>query len=49
MTKEGGSVVSFPLDLSVRKSVEDFAKNVMAKFDHVDILVNNAGLNVGQR
>lgn len=28
----------------MRKSVEEFAKNVMAKFDHVDILINNAGL-----
>lgn len=42
--KAGGSLTSFPLDLSVRKSVEEFAKNVMAKFDHIDILVNNAGL-----
>lgn len=42
--KAGGSVISFPLDLSVRKSVEEFAKNVQSKFDHIDILVNNAGL-----
>lgn len=42
--RTGGSVIAFPLDLSVRKSVEEFAKNVMGKFDHIDILVNNAGL-----
>jgi NAD(P)-dependent dehydrogenase (short-subunit alcohol dehydrogenase family) len=41
--KAGGTLLSFPLDLSTRKSVEEFAKNVQSKFDHIDILVNNAG------
>lgn len=37
-------MVSFPLDLSKRKSVEEFVKNVKGQFDHIDILINNAGL-----
>lgn len=44
--KSGGTVISFPLDLSKRNSIEEFAKNVKAKFNYIDILINNAGLMV---
>ena len=47
--QKGGSVVAFALDLSQRKSIEEFVKSVKSKFDHIDILVNNAGLTLGER
>ena len=40
----GGSVRAYPLDLAVRKSVDNFVKFVKIQFDHIDILVSNAGL-----
>ena len=45
---QGGKVESYPLDLSKRKSVEEFANFVKGRFDVVDILVNNAGLMLDQ-
>lgn len=44
--KSGGTVISLPLDLSKRNSIEEFVKNVKAKFNYIDILINNAGLSV---
>lgn len=40
----GGSVKAYSLDLTKRKSIEEFANNVKSQFPHIDILVNNAGL-----
>lgn len=46
--KSGGTIISFPLDLSKRNSIEEFVKNVKAKFNYIDILVNNAGLSINE-
>lgn len=40
----GGTVKAYPLDLTKRKSIEEFANNVKSQFPIIDILVNNAGL-----
>jgi len=39
-----GSVESFVADLSGLNEVEDLAKAVMARHDHLDVLINNAGV-----
>lgn len=38
--------MAFALDLSKRKSIEQFVEQVKNKFEYVDILVNNAGLMI---
>ena len=42
----GRRAVSLQLDVRSQSSIEQFAKDAEAAFDHLDILVNNAGCNV---
>lgn len=42
----GADVEIFLVDLSSLSSVRDFAKNFLAKYNHLDLLINNAGIMI---
>ena len=43
-TGNKGTIKSYPLDLSIRESIDSFVANVQKDFQDIDILINNAGL-----
>jgi NAD(P)-dependent dehydrogenase (short-subunit alcohol dehydrogenase family) len=44
IAKSGGSAEFVEIDVSDRASIENAAKAVTSKIDHLDVLVNNAGI-----
>ena len=44
-----GSIQSFKLDLSQRKSIVEFANYVKDRFKHIDIQINNSGFMANER
>ena len=47
LTRRGGEVYTYKVDLSDRSAIEKAARNVLEKHGTVDILINNAGIVVG--
>src|SRR5882724_8180932 len=44
LQKGGASAEFIKIDVSDRASIEEAAKTVSSKFDHLDVLVNNAAI-----
>ena len=47
LTRRGGEVYTYKVDVSYRSAIEKAAQNVLEEHDTVDILINNAGIVVG--
>ena len=46
LTRRGGEVYTYKVDVSNRKAIEEAAENVLKEHGTVDILINNAGIVV---
>ncbi len=46
LTRRGGEVYTYKVDVSDRKAIEEAAENVLKEHGTVDILINNAGIVV---